>query len=301
MQTINWVMPSVVGLVVGIICSLLLGRWILSPPNDQVRRGYINAVTVGMLLAAAIKFIPTTLGEVEFVSYQLLDQYVISTLNPQPDSALWLFSRPSQVQMVARPFLAAVIIILFFNGNGVKIASHSDTQVDDQAAAPQSTGWRARLALPPLEKQADQLGLIIVMVGLLCYTLWLSIGRTPLQTVGQPQLFLTIALLIFFGAVLGIATLGLIPNLGGHWRWVTVASFLFGLATILGVINLRDQIILSAAPLLLIFGTLSLVYGLGRLLRVLQYQIGTGWRTTLTVLISALLLYQSNQFISYLT
>jgi hypothetical protein len=81
---------------------------------------------------------------------------------------------------------------------------------------------------------------------------------------------------------------------------VAAASLLFGLATTLGVANLRGQIILSVAPLLLIFGTLFLVYGLGRLLRVLQYQIGTGWRTTLTVLISALLLYQGNQFLSYL-
>jgi hypothetical protein len=157
------------------------------------------------------------------------------------------------------------------------------------------------LALPPLEKQADQPGLIIVTLALLCYTLWLSIGRTPLQTLAQPYLFLITALLIFFGALLGIATLGLIPNLGGHWRWVAAASLLLGLATILGTFNPRGQIILSAAPLLLILGTLCLVYGLGRLLRVLQYQIGTGWRTTLTVLISALLLYQSNQFLSYLT
>jgi hypothetical protein len=258
-------------------------------------------VAVGILLAAAIKFIPTTLGEVEFVGYQLLDQYLISTLNPPPDSALRLLTHPNQIQMMARPFLAAVIIILFFKGNGVKIAQPADAQADEAAVALKSRGWRGRLALPPLEKQPDQPGLIIVTLALLCYTLWLSIGRTPLQTLAQPYLFLITALLIFFGALLGIATLGLIPNLGGHWRWVAAASLLLGLATILGTFNPRGQIILSAAPLLLILGTLCLVYGLGRLLRVLQYQIGTGWRTTLTVLISALLLYQSNQFLSYLT
>jgi hypothetical protein len=200
-----------------------------------------------------------------------------------------------------RPFLAAIIIILFFNGNGVKVASQPDTPPDDQVATPRPTGWRARLALPPLEKQADQLGLVIIVVALLCYTLWLSTGRIPLQTMEQPHLFFIIALLIFSGAVLGVTTLGLIPNLAGYWRWVAAASLLFGLATILGVVNLRGQLILSVAPLLLIFGTLFLVYGLGRLLRILQYQIGTGWRTTLTVLVSALLLYQGNQFLSYLT
>jgi hypothetical protein len=300
MQTISWVAPSLVGLVVGILCPLLLGRWVLSPPNDQMRRGYLNAVTVGILLAAAIKFIPTTLSEVEFVGYQLLNYYVFSTLNSPPDSALALFTQPSQLQLMFRPFLAAIIIILFFNGNGVKIAPQPETPSNEQAA-PKPTDWRARLALPPLEKQADQLGLAIIVVALLCYTLWLSTGRIPLQTMNQPYLFLTTALLIFSGAVLGVTTLGLIPNLAGYWRWVAAASLLFGLATILGVVNLRGQMILSVAPLLLIFGTLFLVYGLGRLLRVLQYQIGTGWRTTLTVLVSAVLLYQGNQFLSYLT
>jgi hypothetical protein len=300
MQTISWVIPSVVGMIIGIICPLLLGRWVLSPPNDQVRRGYLNAVTAGILLAAAVKFIPTTLSEIEFVGYQLLNQYIFATLNPSPDSALALFTQPSQLQLMFRPFLAALIIILFFNGNGVKVAPQPDAPPNDQATPSNPTGWRARLALPPLEKQADQLGLFVVVAGLLCYTLWLGTGRTPLQTMSQPHLFLIIVLLIFSGAVLGVATLGLIPNLGRYWRWVAAASLLFGLATTLGVANLRGQIILSVAPLLLIFGTLFLVYGLGRLLRVLQYQIGTGWRTTLTVLISALLLYQGNQFLSYL-
>lgn len=301
MQTINWLAPSLVGLVVGIICPLLLGRWVLSPPNDQVRRGYINAVTVGILLAAAVKFIPTTLSEVEFVGYQLLKHYFISTLNPPPDSAWGLFTQPSQLQLMARPFLAAAIIVLFFNGNGVKIRPQAETPGADPPDGRMSTGWRARLALPPLEKQADQLGLVIVVGGLLCYTLWLNTGRPPLPAVDPPQLFLVTALLIFSGAVLGIATLGLIPNLAGHWRWVAAASLLFGLVTLLGVVDLRGDPTLSIAPLLLIFGTLFLVYGLGRLLRVLQYQIGTGWRTTLTVLISAVLLYQGNQFLLSLT
>lgn len=301
MQSISGVLPSIVGLVIGIICPYILGRWILSPPNDRVRRGYLNAVTAGILLAAAVKFIPITLGEVEFVGYQLLNHYLFSTLNSPPNSVLALIIHPSQLQLMARPFLAAIIIILFFNANGVKIAPQPDAPIEDRTATDKPTGWRARLALPPLEKQADQLGLIIVMVGLLCYTLWLSADRTSLQTIGEPYLFITTALLIFCGAVLGVATVGLIPNLEGHWRWVVTASLLFGLATMMGGDQLRGQLILSMAPLVLIFGTLFLVYGLGRLLRVLQYQIGTGWRTTLTVLISAVVLYEGNQFLSLLT
>lgn len=297
MQMLTWLAPSLVGLITGILGPLWLGRWILSPPNEQVRRGYLNAVAVGMLLVAAIEFIPTTLGELEFVGYQLLDRYLIAPLDPQPDTALWMFTRPSQIQAVARPFMAVVVILLFFKSNGVRMVSQPENQTDPVAKA---DGWRARLALPPLEQHADQLGLVIVLLGLLCYTLWLGVLRPPPQLAGQPYLFASITLVIFCGTGLGVATLGLIPSLERYWPWVVAASLLLGLTTLSGITGWPGPMILSAAPLLLLVGTVCLVYGLGRLLRVLQYQIGTGWRTSVVVLASTGLLYLGMQWLSTL-
>ena len=294
MQTHTWLAASLVGLITGILCLLWLGRWILSPPNEQMRRGYLNAVVVGLLLAAAIEFIPNTLGEVEFVSYHLLNTYLIAPLNPQPDTALWMFTRPTQIQSVARPFMAVVIIVLFFKSNGVRVVPQAENQTDPVV---KTSGWRAWLALPPLEQHADQPGLVIVVLGLLCYTWWMGVLRPSPQLASQPYLFASIALLIFSGAGLGVATLGLIPSLERYWPWVVSASLLLGLTTLSALIDWPEEPLVYATPLLLA-GTVCLVYGLGRLLRVLQYQIGTGWRTSVVVLASAGLLYFGTQWLS---
>lgn len=293
----DWIAPSLLGLIGGILLPLIIGSRILSPAS-QMRRGYTNAVAVGILLMAAIEFIPTTLGEIESVGYSLLKSYVISPLDPEPDTVLWALTRFAQFQMVARALLASAILILFFQSNA--ITSVSRQQTPSEAPASRLAGWRSWLILPSLEEQADQAGMIIVIIGLTCYNLWLGVSRASIFATGGLKLFLAIALVIFSAAVLGIALLGLVPNILKYWRWVATASALFGLAILFGFVNLGEQIILTVAPLLLIVGTVCLVYGIGRLLRILQYQIGLGWRTTLTVAISALVLYLDNQFIAYL-
>ncbi|HSM57170.1 MAG TPA: hypothetical protein VK879_13550, partial [Candidatus Sulfomarinibacteraceae bacterium] len=49
----------------------------------------------------------------------------------------------------------------------------------------------------------------------------------------------------------------------------------------------------QAALLPMLIGAGCLVYGIGRLLRLLQGEIGLGWRTTAAVAVGVLVLYQS--------
>lgn len=290
---------GVSGLVLGMLLLLFIGRHVMSP-GDQRQRGYANAVAVGILLLAAINLIPTTLTEAEFVGYQLFETYVVSPLDPQPETFWWLFTRAAPFQVIVRSLGMIIVLFLFLRSSSVSMAepveptaaAHSDQMTSLR------TRWRAWLALPG-ENRADWTGVIIVTLGLLCYNVWHAVSSAPPTGPGPAQRP-TIALFILIGTMLSGAVLGLMPEVSRSWHWLVSIAALLGLASIIGLTNLGERAVLSGAPLLLLVGTVALICGIGRLLRLLQYQIGTRWPTTLTVAAGAGGLYLSNQLISYL-
>lgn len=289
--------PSLLGLGVGLLPPLLIGFWLLSPPDNPVRRGYINAVAVGILLGAALEFIPTTLTELEFTGYRLFEAYIVSAINPEPGSMLWVFTRSTPFQVVVRSLAMIGVMFLFFRGNAAAPAIGPETSLESDRLPPRQSAWQTWLALPAAA-QLDRAGLTIVTLGLFCYNLWLGALRAPVPDFEPGPKFLALMLLPFSGAVLGIAILGLLPDLGQHWPWLVGLSALLGLAMILGFATPGGQIALQGAPFLLLLGTVCLIYSIGRLLRILQDQIGLRWPTTLTVAASAGLLYLTSPFIS---
>lgn len=254
------------------------------------RRGYVNAVTVGILLAAALKFIPTMLTDLEFTSYTLAS-YFIPAVDSDSAFAAW----PAVLSAIIQPFGIIFVLLLYLHGNSPRLATEPEPLPgQDKSFLPiPQLKW---LALPP-DDQIERVGILIVIIGLFCYNLWLGTNQALLAV--EPM-FIASMLLIIFGAGLGLAIWGLLPQPRRQWRWLVGASFLLGLAVILGMIGPVGRVVLMISPLLLLLGTASQVYGIGRLLRILQDQIGLKWRTTLMVAISAAAIYFGSQFISHL-
>ena len=247
------------------------------------------------MLLAAIQFIPATLGEIEFVGYGLLESYVLSSLNLEPDSPLWVMTRFTQFQVLARALVASLVLILFFQSSAVR----SVTKQQTSSTSPQN-GWRTWFLLPVIDKQADRVGITVIIIALTCYSLWIGALHSPTSITRGLALFSGIALLTFSATILGVIILGIVPSMEQYWPWVIAASLVFALAVLIGFMNTGGQVVLAIAPLLLLLGTLCLVFGIGRLLRIIQYQIGLGKRTTITVALSTFILYLNSQLISRL-
>jgi len=285
-------LPALVGLATGSLVLFLVSFRVLSS-YDQTRQGYINAIAVGLLLMMSIEFIPTALSEVEFASYSLIATFIDPLSGPGADIAPW----PIHFQVVVRSLGVAAILILFLRGNA-PITFQEKLLLSEQDAAVTRLQRLARWLALPAANQTDWIGIVIVALALGCYNLWLGVQQGPV-TAGSEQ-FIGITLLTFLSVILGMAIWGLVSISQLEWRWLVLIPCLIGLATILGLTQPVEWIILGIAPLLLALGTICMVYGIGRLLRIIQDQIGLGWRTTLTVGVGAVALYLGNQVISRL-
>ena len=204
---------------------------------------------------------------------------------------------PIHFQVVVRSLGVAAILILFLRGNA-PISFQEKLLLSEQSVAVTRRQRLAQWLALSAANQTDWIGIIIVAIALGCYNLWLGVQQEPL-TAGSEQ-FIGITFLTFLSVILGMAIWGFVPISQLDWRWLVSVPCLIGLATILGLTQPVGRIILGIAPLLLALGAICMVYGIGRLLRIIQDQIGLGWRTTLTVGCGAAALYLGNQVISRL-
>ena len=285
----NALLSILVGLLSGAVLALCMALWLLGPASPEMRRGYFNALVTGLLLAAAIEVIPNALDAVELAGRRLLALVVPE--GGESAGSFWnVLTQPAQVQIAVRAFGAALVMFIFFRANAIPLA-----KTDGAAADGGIAHGERRLSALPVEG-TDYLGLLVVLGGLAGYALWLGLaGGLPAAAGGGASSGLDFGLLLLtFGAsLLGIAALGLVHNLRGEWWLIPVASLLIGLAAALGSVWQGGQVALEVGLLPLVVGAVCLVYGIGRLLCVLQHEIGLGWQTTLTVAVGALILYQS--------
>ena len=276
-----------VGLLAGVAVALGAALWVLGPASPELRRGYFNALVTGLLLAAAIEVIPNALDAVELAGRRLVGLIVPEAAGGAQN--FWsVLTQPAQVQIAVRAFGAAIVMFIFFRANAIPLA---------KTVGPAADGEQPRSALPI--DGTDYLGLLVVMGGLAGYALWLGLalpaaqaGRLP-ASAASSGLDFRLVLLTFIGSLLGIAALGLLQSLREQWWLIVVASLLIGLAAGVGSLWQSGQLALEAGLLPLVVAAVCLVYGIGRLLRLLQHEIGLGWQTTMTVAVGALLLYQS--------
>lgn len=268
-----------VGMTIGASVALGLAAVALAPASRQMRRGYFNALVTGVLLAAAVEVIPNALDAVTLAGRSLL-----AALLPAGavSDGIWnALTQPAQVQIAVRAFGAATVMVIFFRANGIQLANDDETQEEG----------RRRLLLLPTGR-TDYVGLVALLIGLTGYVLWLGLSRRFSPGAGSTLSF-DFLRLAFTSSLLGIAVLGLIANFQRQWWLLPLASLLLGLAAAWGALGMGERLALEAGLIPLLISGFCLVYGIGRLLRLLQHEIGLGWQTTLTVAIGALALYQS--------
>lgn len=271
-----------VGMIVGAGVALGVAALALAPAGREMRRGYFNALVTGLLLAAAIEVIPNALDAVSLAGRSLLAMLMPS--EGVGSGSFWnALTQPAQVQVAVRAFGAAAVMLIFFRANGIQLASDGEAGTD---------GGSSRLLLLPTER-TDYVGLVVLLAGLTGYTLWLGLSRSWSRSAGTTLSFDFLAL-AFLSSLLGIAVLGLIANFRRQWWLLPLTSLLLGLAAVWGAVGLGELLALEVGLVPLLISAACLVYGIGRLLRLLQHEIGLGWQTTLTVGIGALALYQSH-------
>jgi len=288
MVVAQWAAPYLIGLVVGVSLFLATGLWLFPPAGGRTWRGYFNAFATGFLLAAAIKLIPEALMAVEFYGYSALASHVLDGVAPERDSFLGVLIAPGQIQVIVQAVGAATVMLLFFRGNASSQREKGDA-TGDQPGRP----WakvRSWLALPP--SGLDWAGLTIITIGLFSYNLWIGASRAPLFGPAANGSFWLVLLLVFYGTLLGIAVLGCIDS-RKDLRLAVFPTLLLGLAIGVGLNWPGGHLTVVGGLLPLLAGSACLVYGIGRLLRVLQHDIGLGWRTTLVVAVGTGIVYQS--------
>lgn len=282
------IIPIVVGIAAGTTLVFVSGFWILNPTSREMRRGYFNAFVTGLLLAAAIEVIPNALEALEIAGGRILGAFISPGVSSAPDSFWNVLVQPAQMQIMVRGLGAAAVMLIFFRANAIPVSEAG--QLDE--AREERQGFRRPRLMLPLEG-TDYVGLVVNTLGLVSYTLWVSLTLGLL-----PRPSLSLILLVASSSLLGVTALGLLGNLRRRWWLVAIVSFLPGLVAGLGVVWKGERPAIELALLPLLFGALCLVYGIGRLLRLLQHEIGLGWQTTAAVAIGALLLYESRFLLS---
>ncbi|MFW5942333.1 MAG: hypothetical protein ACOCXI_11065 [Chloroflexota bacterium] len=266
------------GVLCGVLLVLAFGRWVLAPASAQMRRGYFNAFVAGLLLAAAIEVLPNALEGAGIAGHQALSSLLFPDGNLPPDSA-WLFVlEPVYMQVAVRAVGAALVMVIFFRAN----------------AAPRVEEGDAEEGGGPVAGAGNGLALLAVTAGLAAHNLWLGLTRGLFAPgAGSAEL----ALLALGATLLGASALGLVSSLRSQWWQVVAVSLALGLAGGVGALWRGSDPALQVTLLPLLIGAGCLVYGIGRLLRLLQGEIGLGWRTTAAVAVGVLVLYQSRLFL----
>lgn len=270
----------VLGTATGAVLALGLAGWALAPSSRQMRRGYFNALVTGLLLAAAIEVLPNALDAVELASRSLL-ALLVPDDGVGPDSFWTVLTEPAQVQIAVRALGAATVMVIFFRANAIRLVEEDENRPE---------GRRRLLLLPT--KDTDYVGLVVLLAGLTGYTVWMGLSR-PLSPANASSLSFDYLTLSFISSLLGVCVLGLIVNFRRQWWLMPLASLLLGLAAWSGAVDTGERLALDMGLVPLLVSAFCLVYGIGRLLRLLQHEIGLGWQTTVAVAIGALALLQS--------
>ena len=282
---------ALVGLLIGLALPFGVSGWLKG--ENATQRGYLNAVAIGIMVAAAVLIIPTALSEVEFASYALVSRVVPASFG-ETNLIPWSL----QFQVVLRSLGVIAILILFLRSNAPLLPEERTALVQAGQPLPLRTKIRTGLALVS-DDTIDWVGVVGVTVGLACYTLWLSATEAPLG-LGDGSFRFGITLFVGLATAVGISVSGLLPDLERHRLWLMGISLLLGLAAIFGALPLGRRLILSGSPILLAVGAISLIFAIGRLLRIVQDQIGLDWPTTATVGLSGVIVYFSSEFIGRL-
>lgn len=274
------ILSTFVGLALGSASALAFGFWVLDPASREMRRGYFNAFVTGLLVAAAVEVIPDALLAVETAVGRLLSGLIPAAPVSETDAMWAMLLHPAQIQIAVRALGAAAVMLIFFRASGTPLVKATPGDEDE-------TEDEDHRRLSPLAI------IIFAVAGLACYWLWNGLSGSLPSGTAAGRLSLGVTVVAFSSSFLGIAILGLLDELRRQWWAVLAAAFVIGASTGVGLMWESGRPAIEVGVLPLLIGAFCLIYSIGRMLRLLEGEIGLGWRTTLAVAIGALALYQT--------
>lgn len=264
----------VLGLSLGLALLLAFAASFGQQGKERTWRGYLDSIAAGIALGALFDLIPKALELASVLVAVGLRTQVVAPLNAEPDSFLAI---GAGVISQAIPALGALaVLFLYMSGNAAPMP------VEGRIVGAPRPGWRTWVSIPAAG-EIDWKGIALITFGLGAHNLWLGQVRGALATNGG--LALT-TFLFAFGLIAALRGFALVGSLVDARKQVAVllgCALAIGGAGVVGVMipGTANSILLGPVPLLL--GTIALPLALGRLLRVMQYDIGLSVRTTLAV------------------
>jgi hypothetical protein len=261
----------VLGISVLLIFAFVFGR----RGTEKTWRGYADAFGAGIVLGALFDLLPKALEFAGTLLASILRTQVLTPLQAPPDSFLAIGA--GILAEAVTPFGALLVLFLYLSGNSAPMP------VNGQIVGMRMPGWRVWFSIPGAG-QVDWKGIAIVTFGLSAHNLWLGQVRGALAQAGDHVLTTFFFAFGLIATLRAFALVGSLVDVRARWLALSGCAILIGGTGVLGVTNpdTGKTIVLGIVPVFI--AVLTLPIALGRLLRVMQYDIGLGWNATLDVL-----------------
>lgn len=266
-------LPLLIGIAIG--TGVLLALALIYGPRGTGKkwRGVVNAIAVGLALGAMFDLMPIALEQAT-IGVGLLMRAVVEKLALQ-DSPLG-FGGVVLTQAVV-PVGALLVLFLYLTANAAPMV------VNGELVGIPKQGWRARLVIPEAGS-LDWTGIALLTLGLAMQNLWSGQmhGVLGADSGGAANLFRYAIGIV--AALRGIALFGSFVDPARRSVPFLASSLLISAAVVVGVLfpDSMQTILLGVLPA--IVAMIVLPIAMGRLLRVIQYDIGLNWQATLMVL-----------------
>jgi hypothetical protein len=284
------VLPLLIGAALGLAALLALAL-VYSPRGmDKNWRGGLNAVAVGLALGAMFDLIPLALEQLTVIVGTLMRALFVDLFALQ-NTPLGIGG--AVITQAAVPAGALFILFLYLTGNTLPLI------VDGKLVGHKTDGWRARVAIPQAGS-VDVTGIALLTIGLAMQNLWVGQqrGAQVSADAGLTSMFLYLIALV--AALRGLALFG--PFVAPAQRVVAFILCVLGIAApvVLGVTAPDTMRSVALGVLPAFIGVLVLPVAMGRLLRVVQYDIGMNWQATLILVVTLALERSTGALLSQL-
>lgn len=238
-------------------------------------RGYSNAAAAGIVFGAMVDLLPKALEFGGVFIATVLQAQVLTPMHAAPDS-FWAIGAGILSEAVT-PFGALLVLFLYLSGNSAPMP------VAGRMVGAARPGWRTWFSIPATG-EVDWKGVFIITFGLSAHNVWLGQARGQLLQPGGSTVSVFLLAFGLAAALRSFALSGSLVDVRARWPALLGCSAIIGGAGILGAAMPETGRTIWLGILPVVAAVLILPIGLGRLLRLLQYDVGLGWKTTLAVL-----------------
>lgn len=263
------------GILVGLLILLAFAFGFGRRGAEKKWRGYFNSIGAGIVLGALFDLLPKALENGGVLVANLLRFQVISPLHASPDSFIAIGA--GVLSESVTPLGALLVLFLYLSGNSAPMP------VNGRIVGTSRPGWRSWVSIPAAG-QTDWKGIVIITFGLGVHNLWLGQVRGALASPGDRTLASFFLVFALIATLRTFAIFGSLVDPLARWLVLVSCALVIGGAGVLGLVDSSGGRTLISGILPMVIAVLTLPIALGRLLRVMQEDIGLGWTTTLSAL-----------------